>query len=344
LAIDRNNEQLPAISVIVPSHNSGDALARCLSAINSQTGLAEGALEVVLVDDGSTDASLASARGLYDRLVVHERNRGAAIARNSGAREASAGLLVFVDADVLLEPGAVAAIHGEFERDPELGAAVGRYTERPAVDGVINVYHNAFTRYHHDLSPREIDWFWGALGAVRREAFSAVGGFDERYQGASAEDMALGLTLASAGFRVVYCPEAEGAHAHDFTLLSMLENDYKKAVLGTKLRIKGRLPRRAPGFANLGNVMTAPILVATALSFLASFWSFFYLLLGCLLITMLLVGNERYYKFISSRLPGMVDYAIMLHWLQMFAIMAGAVGGVVGWLLRRPPYGRPGWI
>lgn len=332
------------ISAIVPAYNSRETLGGCLRALRAQSGLAPGELEIIVVDDGSGDGSASEARGLCDALVVNEHNLGAAAARNRGAAQAEGEYLLFVDADVVLIPGAAATLRQALAADPAAAAAVGRYTETPAAEGIVNVYHNAFTRYHHDLSPRDIDWFWGALGMVKKQAFVAAGGFDERYRGASAEDMEFGLALSRAGFRAVYVPEAEGAHAHHFTLRSMLVNDYKKAVLGMKLRMAGRLPRRAPRFASLGNTLTAPILSMLGLSLAASLGSSYFLLLACLMIAMLLVVNEKYYRYLQNHMEGNLDMALLLHWVQMFAVSLGAALGMFGRLLGRSPYGRPGWF
>ena len=180
----------PRFSVIVPVFNGGGLLRECLSAIRAQEGLPAGEVEVIVVDDGSTDGSaenFGAGEGartpngkLCDQLIRLSENHGAAFARNRGAQAARADILVFVDADVFLAPDALARLKEFFAKHPEAAAAVGRYTERPAAAGLISAYHNAFTRFHHDLSPREMDWFWGALGAVKKSAFLAVGGFDER--------------------------------------------------------------------------------------------------------------------------------------------------------------------
>jgi len=330
-------------SVVVPLYNSRETIAGCLKAVRGQEGFEPGELELIVVDDGSTDGGGAAAGDLSDKMVALPDNRGAAAARNRGAKEASADVVVFVDADVVLEPGAVSALLEVFNKSSQVMAAVGRYTERPAVPGVVNLYHNAFTRFHHDLSPMEIDWFWGALGAVRKEALFSVGGFDERYQGASAEDMDLGIRLAEAGHKIRYCPEAEGAHTHNFTVRSMLINDYKKAVLGTKLRIKGRLPQRAPGFASAGNALTAPTLLLLLYLLATRLLSPMWIIIDAILLACLLVINERFYSYLSKTMPRMVDYGLMLHWLQSAAIVAGAVAGVAGHVLGRSPHGRPGW-
>ena len=335
----------PLVSVIVPVYNARALLLPCLSAIRLQEGIGPGEMEVIVVDDGSSDYSPLAAAGLCDRLIRLEHNSGAAAARNRGAREARGSILVFVDVDVFLEPRALMSLRRAFETRPEIAAAVGRYTARPAAKSLVSVYHNAFTRYHHDLAPREIDWFWGALGAARRDAFFAAGGFDERYRGASAEDMELGAALSRKGYRIVYCPEAEGAHAHPFTLARMFENDYKKAALGVKLKLRGRLPRGAPGFANPRNVLAALLAPVWLVSlFLALFHP------GALAATILAAAglallNLPFYRRLASSLSGAkIVGGVLLHWLQLIAILAGAGAGLMGHLLGRSPYGRPGWI
>ena len=95
------------ISVVVPVYNVADYLPACLDSILSQD---YDALEVILIDDGSTDASGAicddyAARDSRVR-VIHQKNGGAAAAKNAGLRAAGGEYLSFVDSDDYLEPGA----------------------------------------------------------------------------------------------------------------------------------------------------------------------------------------------------------------------------------------------
>jgi glycosyltransferase involved in cell wall biosynthesis len=335
----------PAVSVIVPVYNARDTIEKCLAAIRAQEGVGPGEVELIVVDDASIDGSAEAAEGKCDKLVRMEQNRGAAAARNRGAGQAAAEILVFVDADVILQPEALSVLLKLFRENPDIHAAVGRYTREPALPGLINEYHNAFTRYHHDLSPEVIDWFWGALGAVRKEAFNQAGGFDERYQGASAEDMELGLALARSGFKIVYCKEAEGAHAHKFSLSGMIENDFKKAVLGMKIKLLGRLPHRAPGFVNRYNltVMISELLfIVIPLAPLPE-WAEYIWLAAFLLMSVGGANFTRYLGKISEKGRLRLSH-LFLYWLQMLVIMAGAAAGLLGWALGRDPYGRPGWI
>ncbi|HUT53189.1 MAG TPA: glycosyltransferase [bacterium] len=338
------SKEPPVMSVIVPLHNAGRLIGRCLEAIRGQEGFGEGAIEVIVVDDGSSDGG-ADAASLCDQLIRMDQNRGAATARNRGAKEARADILVFVDADVFLGPAALSALFKVFDEHPDVSAAVGSYTTEPADTNPVSVYHNLFTRYHHDLSPLDIDWFWGAMGAVRKQAFNEVGGFDERYQGASAEDMELGRALARAGHRVRYCPEAQGAHAHRFTLAGMLSNDYKKAVLGTKLRLGSRLPQKAPGFANPRSMATLVLVPLLLIFCIAACFKSCAVLAIAAIIALLILINAPFYNFLKRHFAGpRMVWPILLHWIQSLAILAGAAAGVAGLIMGRPTYGRPGWI
>ena len=96
----------PRISVIVPAYNAADTLAECLTSLREQT-LA--GIEVVIVDDGSTDDTAAIARAEAERApelvrIVSQPNAGRAAARNAGVRAARGEFLGFVDADDLAEP------------------------------------------------------------------------------------------------------------------------------------------------------------------------------------------------------------------------------------------------
>ena len=335
------------ISVIVPVFNSCGVIENCLKAIRNQKGIDPATYEIIVVDDASSDSSAEKAGGLCDKLIMLQKNSGAATARNAGAKTASGDIIVFVDSDVILEPHSLSNLISVFEKDDQVSATVGRYSEMPTDKKPLNVYHNAFTRYHHDLSLKEIDWFWGALSAIRKEVFEDTGGFDERYQGASGEDLALGKILFDKGYRIAYVPEAQGTHAHQFTILSMLKNDYIKAVTGMKMKLSKILPMQAPSFVNPRSIMTSFLLILCPLLILLNLAIHVPCLTGIffLIFLALIMINRPYYAYLSKIFDVKFRFfAPLLHWLQMYTIIAGAMMGAFGHLLGRTAFGRPKWI
>ena len=334
----------PKLSVIIPAFNAARCLGECLAALQRQD--CAGDFEVLVVDDASTDLTAELARQAGVSCLRLEQNRGAAAARNRGVAAAAAELLLFVDADVALQAQAISRLLDFFDRHPEFASVIGTYTARSTLPNPCSRYHNFFTFYHHDLSGSEVEWFWGAMGAVRRPALAAAGGFDERYAGAAAEDIQLGYELSERGYRIAYFRELCGDHLHRFSLRSMLWNDYRKAVLGTKLYLTRKRPGRGRhGFSNPDNALA----LAAAFGCIGSLPA---LLLGlvswpaplvCLILFILV--NRKFYRALARRLGfGFLAQAIPLHWLSFLAIAAGTVMGLLGLALGRPAQGRSSWL
>jgi len=326
----------------MPAANAESTIQCALRAVLRQQSKA--GFELVVVDDASIDNTREIAKKFPLKLVALSKNLGAGAARNQGAKSARGGILVFVDADVFLEDGALLRMEEFFEAHPKAAGLVGNYTAFPFDRGACSVYHNFFTVYHHALSRERIEWFWGALSAVRKEPFAKLGGFSEQYPGASAEDIELGYRLSEAGSQVYFLPELRGTHARKFSLRSMLYNDYHKAVLGLKLYLKRKPAGKHPhGFSSLlngFNLLLAMLSWPAALSFI-----FHRGMLYLLLLAVFAAANFRFYRYIWRRAGALyVISSIPLHWMAFNAIAAGALGGAIGLLLGKGLESDSRWI
>jgi glycosyltransferase involved in cell wall biosynthesis len=117
----------PAVSVVIPAYNAARFLGACYAGLAAQTFRDR---EAIIVDDGSTDNTLALARGLGDPrvLVRSQPNGGAAVARNHGRSLARGAAILFLDADDALHPTALARLHAALAAAPaEVVAVYGRY-------------------------------------------------------------------------------------------------------------------------------------------------------------------------------------------------------------------------
>jgi glycosyltransferase involved in cell wall biosynthesis len=168
-----------SVSVVIPAWNAAATIGEALESIAGQTRPAG---EVILVDDGSTDATVEIARGAQPGLrVVRQERAGTAAALNRGVEAARGDWLAFLDADDRWPANRLALQQGWLERDPRLEAVLGR------VDAFLcRTAEPAAARRYRLPDPGAVAWLTGAL-LVRRDAFLRVGRF--------AEDLVVGFAI-----------------------------------------------------------------------------------------------------------------------------------------------------
>lgn len=199
-------------------------------------------------------------------LVVQREPAGAgpAAARNTGAARARGDVLVFVDADVVVEPGALARVAERFAGDPGLAALFGAYDASPAAPGLVSRFRNLLHHHVHSREPGPARTFWAGLGAVRADAFAAAGGFDaRRYDRPAIEDVELGARLAAAGLRIELDPLVRGTHLKRWTLRSMVATDFaRRGVPWVRLMLERREAARSLNAAPCQRLAAAAALAA----------------------------------------------------------------------------------
>jgi hypothetical protein len=160
-------------------------------------------------------------------------------------------VLVFVDADVVVAPDALARIEAALGADASLTAVFGSYDDSPAEPDAVSGFRNLLHHHVHQASPGEVPTFWAGLGAIRREDFLAAGGFDaDRYPAPSIEDIELGSRLAADGSRIALDPAIQGTHLKRWTLASSVRTDFaSRGVPWVELVARTGAPA---GILNLG--------------------------------------------------------------------------------------------
>jgi glycosyltransferase involved in cell wall biosynthesis len=194
----------PAVSVIIPTYGR-PALAAAAAASALAQRLDGAAFEVIVVDDGGQDGTAAALAAIGDaRLRCHWiEHAGPAAARNAGARLAQSAVLAFLDSDCLAQPGWLAAGLARLAADPALFGVEGRV--EPAQSGEATPFTEAVTNLAGGR------WLTCDL-FVRREAFLALGGFDERFTEPCREDSEFAFRAQAAGLSFAFEPAARVLH------------------------------------------------------------------------------------------------------------------------------------
>lgn len=199
-----DRDRLP-LAVIVPVRNDRHRLAACLDALIAQP---VDPSQMLVLDHGSVDGSseVATAHGV---TVLRSDARNVAQLRNEGARHTGAPWMAFVDADHVVLPGWVDALRPWLD-DALTGAVGAPYLPPPNPNWVQEAY--ACLR-RHPAAGGEIAWLGAGNFIVRREAFSAVSGFDESLT--ACEDMDLCFRLRRTGWHIVAEPGLKSVHLGD---------------------------------------------------------------------------------------------------------------------------------
>jgi glycosyltransferase involved in cell wall biosynthesis len=197
----------PRVSFVIPVRNDAARLEACLRSIRRNSHV-PGQIEIIVVDNGSTDRSSAVASAAGAVVIPVESGRVSEL-RNRGARHATADVLAFVDADHEIVAGWVYAALNCLQL-PGVGL-VGALCHAPT-DGtwVQNVYGllRGTRGGQHD-----VDWLGSGNMAVRRDAFEALGGFDTSLE--TCEDVDLCHRLRASGLRILSDARLKNIHYGD---------------------------------------------------------------------------------------------------------------------------------
>lgn len=218
------------IAVVILNHNGGDDVIDCLRSVTEQRPA-----ELVVVDNASQDGSEKLIEQMPDvRLIRNERNVGFAAGANQGVRATVAPYVFFLNADAILKSRALDALRESLDAHPK-AAVIGALVRNPdgtvqptrrafpslgqaALHGIVGIFRpsNRGTRAYvladetFDEAAK-VDWVACTAVGVRRDAFEAVGGFDEAFF-FFVEDVDLCKRLWDAGYEVWFEPGAEVVH------------------------------------------------------------------------------------------------------------------------------------
>lgn len=217
----------PQISIIIPVYNGGQAFIACLQSLELYLPAPNQVeVEVIVVADGCTDGSDHHAEEFGATVLRTPAPGGPARARNLGAKQARGDILFFIDADVTLNTDTVTQVAATFSQYQTLTAVIGSYDDDPGATNFLSQYKNLFHHYTHQTGNEEASTFWGACGAVRQDAFWAVGGFDESYRKPSIEDIELGYRLRQHGYQIRLCKTIHVKHLKQWGPISLLRAEF----------------------------------------------------------------------------------------------------------------------
>lgn len=212
------------LSVVIPTYNRAGVLQRCLRALLAQK-VPGVAWEIIVVDDGSTDATpeivqAVAADAPVPLRYLWQTNRGPAAARNRGIQAARGRLILMTDSDIIAAPGLLEAhltAHGRYPQPEVAVLGLVRWSPEHPITPFMRWWEGVRFRYHKLLANREPvnhTYFYTCNVSAKRQFLLAHGPFDEAFPNAAYEDSELAYRLWKHGLRLVFVPQALAYHDH----------------------------------------------------------------------------------------------------------------------------------
>ncbi|MFA5410522.1 MAG: glycosyltransferase family 2 protein [Candidatus Omnitrophota bacterium] len=314
--------------MIVPVYNREDVIEKCLKSIRSS---AYRDYELIVVDCGSTDNTVAVA-GLYaDRVIELAGAAERSKARNNGFEAAQGEVIVNIDSDVLIRPDTLGIIEGYLRNHPEADALTGCLAKEHPHHGFFSQYKNLYMHYNFSRLPARVSFLYGSLCALRRSAWQ-----DYKPEINIAEDTELGQRLAASGKKIAFLRELEVAHLKKYDFLSFIKNDFVIPFHWARLFIKYKgweqLGRNKTGFAHVSLGQLAAVVLAPLIFIflLAGFLNRPYFLIAALLTFAWYFFNFRFLKFLAQE-KGVIfgSRALFITFLDNIAMALGIAVGLL---------------
>jgi cellulose synthase/poly-beta-1,6-N-acetylglucosamine synthase-like glycosyltransferase len=215
------------VTVIIPAFNAEKAISRCLDALTGQNY--SGELEIIVIDDGSTD-STPDIVSQYKRVqLVRQKNAGPASARNKGASAARGDIILFTDSDCVPEQNWISEMLRPFHEDREVVGVKGAYKTRQREITARFVQLEYEDKYNYMLKDKYIDFIDTYSAGFRKNIFLEMNGYDTAFPVACAEDVELSYRMSNRGHKMVFNPDAVVYHTHPDRLIDYLKKKYKFA-------------------------------------------------------------------------------------------------------------------
>ncbi len=315
---------LKTVSVVIPAYNCENTLPIALQSLLTLKNL--NPVEIIVVDDGSTDNTSKIVKTFPMVKYVYQKNSGPAATRNRGFKESTGEIVFFTDSDCIPQEDWIVRCVGHFDK-PEIGVVAGTYGIANPENILARSIHSEIMFRHNRRMPDFPKSFGSYNFCVRRNIFDLVGGFDESYPFASGEDNDLSYKILEKGYKIYFERSAIVKHFHQINLLKYLREQWRHGFWRVKMY------RDHPKMS-LGDDYTfwkdiaepALILSITACALLSLLWAEFFLLLAFFLVSCLIFIEIFYGWVITKRISATLFFAPVM-FVRALARTAGFCTG-----------------
>ena len=246
IKLGTNMQTMTHASIIIPSYNGRELLARYLDSIVREVAATGEGYEIIVVDDGGSDDTADFLREQYPEVILLALTHNGGFQRtcNWGARVAKGEIVIFLNNDMAVQPGFLAPLLRHFA-DPQVFAVSARSLipvgdnargneSLTAMSWARGEWRVTYPALDDPTLPADqvmsIAYAFGGAVAVDRQKFLAIGGFDELYAPWTVEDVDLSYRAWKRGWRILYEPASVVYHQHSATI-SAHKGKYRRQIM-----------------------------------------------------------------------------------------------------------------
>ncbi len=321
----------PLVSIIIPNYNYEKTIKVCLDSVIRQTYKN---IEIVFVDDGSTDKSVEIASKYPCKIIKSKINKGASAVRNLGADNSSGDILFFLDSDVALFEDAIENTVIAFKNDDSLGSVCGIYAKEPLYnDSLVEEYRILQGHYWRISSEGYVTPAFVSLGAIRRDVFYEIGKFNEKIEGASVEDLEIGFRI-NVNYKLLLTTKVQGYHDDEYKLGLLCKKIFERARL--RIPFYAQRKKMSKGFETPSRAMGMMFAGFSTVLLPASFLSIYFIFLAIASIFLFILFDIGQYIFVfKEKGLSFLLYFIGVHWVVTVVSFYGLVKGVMEFCLSK---------
>ncbi len=313
------------VSIIIPTYNAEKVISGLLNSVFS-TGIED--MEVIIVDDCSTDNTIKIAGKYLVNVIQMEENSGPARARNRGVKEARGDIIFFLDADVVVTEGTIREVQDYFVRHPSANCIIGICSKEPLNSGFVPNYMAMFEYVHLKGAKADtVSVFSPRCGAVRKDFFHKIGGYNETYKGADVEDFELARRINKTDGIIL---NRKMMVIHQFAgFRQAIRNYFKRTVMWVHLFVKEkRFDNAGPSVPSNGIAAICAFLSLIALLVIPFYRSALYGFI--FLISIYLLSNLKWLSFMYREAGFLfLVKALFLNYILGVDIMVAAIFALI---------------
>lgn len=320
----------PLVSVVVPAYNCSKTISKTIESLLNQTVKN---LEIIVVDDGSTDKT-AICIGSYDKVIyLYQENAGPASARNRGAEKSSGEFIFFTDSDCIAKNDWIEVALKRFD-DPQVAVVAGSYGIANKESMLARCIHDEIIYRHTKLMGCYPKSFGSYNFGVRKKIFELVDGFNQFYRCASGEDNDLSYKILKTGKKIYFELQSVVDHHHPVRVRKYLREQYRHGFWRVMIYADHPSMTQGDDYTFWKDILEVPLAAAIMILLLIQIFVSFSIVMNILIFLIgFLLLLEVFFSFLMIKKYKDILLNVWVVFLRSFARTLGFSSGTIALIM-----------